>query len=121
MSCLEFKPDLFARAIAKAFAVPHGDAAAGVGALLKPMENESFQHQLGIGQMPGAILFERLEKLRVEPVRSLHRQRLTGQLRRFRRFTLLCHNAPTLCQDHENGKPITMNDCIDFNYTNMLS
>jgi hypothetical protein len=34
---------------------------------------------------------------------------------------LLCHHAPTLCQDHENGKAITMDDCIDFNYTNMLS
>ena len=121
MNWSELQPDLFARAIAKAFPVPHGDTAAGVSALFKPMENESFQHQLGIGQMPGAILLERLEKLSVESVRSLHRQRLAGQLRRFRRFTLLCHNASTLCQDHENCKAITMNDCIAFNYTNMLS
>ena len=120
MSWSKLKSDLFARDITKAFAVPHGDATASVGTLFKPMENESFQHQLGIGQMPGAILLERLEKLRVEPVRSLHRQRLAGRFRRFRRFTLLCHNAPTLCQDHENCKAITANDCIDFNYTNML-
>ncbi len=121
MNWSELQPDLFARDITKAFAVPHGDTAASVGPLFKPMENESFQHQLGIGQMPGAILFKGLEEFGVEPICSLHRRPLAGRFRRFRRFTLLCHNAPTLCQDHETCKAITMNDCIDFSYTNMLS
>ncbi len=81
MNSSEFKPDLFTRDIAEAFPMPHGDTAAGVSTLFQPMENESFQHQLGIGQMPGAILLKRLKKLRVETIGSLHRQRLTGKLR----------------------------------------
>ena len=94
MNWSELQPDLVARDIAKAFPVPHGDATAGISVLLKPVENESFQHQLGIGQMPGTVLFERLEKLRVEPVRSLHRhgQRFAGGGGDFNFHVFLCHN-----------------------------
>ncbi len=78
MNWSELKPDLFTRDIAEAFAVPHGDTAAGFSALLKPVEYQGFQHQLGIGQMSGAILFERIEEFRIEPVCTLTRRRLTG-------------------------------------------
>ena len=60
--------------------MPHGNAAAAVGAVLKPVEDQGLQYQLGIGQMAGAILFERIEEFRIEPVCTLTRRRLTGRL-----------------------------------------
>ena len=83
---------IFASRIAKPLAVPHGDGAAATGLSLQPMENQRFQYQLGIGQMPGTILFKGFKEFGIEPIRSLAGQRFAGGGGDFSFDVFLCHS-----------------------------
>ena len=58
----------------KVLAVPHGDGAAATGLSLQPMENKCLQYQLGIGQVPGTILFKGFKEFGIKPIGSLDGQ-----------------------------------------------
>ena len=75
--------------IAESFAVPQRQVAAGGSVTFQPVQNQSFQHQLGIGQMPGAIFFKRLKEFGVETIGALHGQRFAS--RRFGLDVFLSH------------------------------
>ena len=83
---------IFAPRVAKPLAVPHGDGAAATGLSLQPMENQRFQYQLGIGQVPGTILLKGLKEFGIEPIRSLDGQRFAGGGGDFSFDAFLCHS-----------------------------
>ncbi len=82
---------IFASRVAKPLAVTHGHGTAGLAIPFQPMENQSFQHQLRIGQMPGTVLFKGFKELGIEPIGSLDGQGFAEGDRCFDFNIFLCH------------------------------
>ena len=62
---------IFAGSVAEPLAVTQGHGTAGLAITFHPIENQCLQHQLGIGQVPGTILFKGFKELSIEPIGSL--------------------------------------------------
>lgn len=95
---------IFAPRVAKTLAVPHGDGTAGLAIPIHPMENQSLQHQLGIGQMPGTILFKGFKEFGIEPIRSLAGQGFAGGGGDFSFDVFLCHSLRIVTDGIYNRK-----------------
>ncbi len=61
-------------------AVTHRDGSASLGVTFQPVQNQRLQHQLGISQMPGAILLKGFKEFRIEAIGSLNGQRFADTL-----------------------------------------
>ncbi len=82
---------IFAGSVAEPLAMAQGHSAANFGIPIHPMENQSLQHQLGIGQVPGTILLKGFKEFRIEPIRSLDGQGFAGGGGCFNFNIFLCH------------------------------
>ena len=76
--------------------MPQRDGSARLGVAFQPVQNQRLQHQLGIGQVPGAILLKRFKEFRIEPIRSLNGQRFADTLGDLYWFVSLDHNEQSL-------------------------
>ena len=83
---------IFVGSVAEPLAVTQGHGTAGLAITFHPMENQRLQHQLGIGQVPGTILFKGFKEFGIEPIRSLAGQRFAGGGGDFSFDVFLCHS-----------------------------
>ena len=83
---------IFVGSVAEPLTMAQGHSAANFGIPIHPMENKCLQHQLGIGQMPGTILFKGFKEFGIEPIRSLAGKRFAGGGGGFGFDAFLYHN-----------------------------
>ena len=84
--------------------MPHGDGAAGLGVTFQPVENQRLQYQLGIGQVPGTVLFKGFKEFGIEPIRSLDGQGFADVLGGIYWFVSLGHKRQSLHSSPSLGK-----------------
>ena len=82
----------------------HRDGTSGLGVTFQPVQNQRLQHQLGIGQVPGAILFNGFKEFGIKPIRSLDGQGFADTLRDLYWFVSLGHNEQSLQGRRSLGK-----------------
>ncbi len=66
---------IFASGVAEPLAVTQGHGTAGLAITFQPMKNKCLKYQLGIGQVPGTVLFKGFKEFGIEPIGSLDGQR----------------------------------------------
>ena len=82
---------IFVGSVAEPLTMAQGHSAANFGIPIHPMENKCLQHQLGIGQVPGTVLFKGFKELGIEPIGSLDGQGFAEGDRCFDFNIFLCH------------------------------
>ena len=82
----------------------HRDGTSGLGVTFQPVQNKRLQHQLGISQVPGAILFKGFKEFRIEAIGSLNGQGPVGALGGLCWFGSFGHNEQSLQGRRSLGK-----------------
>ena len=84
--------------------MPQRQVAAGGSVTFQPVQNQSFQHQLGIGQMAGTILLKGFKEFGVEAIGSLNGQGPVGALGGLYWVVSFGHNEQSLQGRRSLGK-----------------